>query len=75
MFWIFIFFLFLVFIYFFKNKIRIKFKTFFKKGFRVVRGNFGVYCYCGKQGKGKTYSCVEFLLENSDFPIYANLKE
>ena len=65
---------FIIIIYVIKNKIKIKFKTFFKKGFKVVRGQFGVYCYCGKQGKGKTYSCVEFLLENSDFPIYANLK-
>ena len=74
MFFIFIILLFCLFIWFFKNKIRIKFKTFFKKGFNVNRGVFGVYCYCGKQGKGKTYSCVEFLLENCNLPIYANLK-
>ena len=42
-------------IYCYQNKIRIKFKTFFKKGFRPNRGKFGVYCYCGKQGQGKTY--------------------
>lgn len=74
MFWFFILFIFIIIIYCFKNKIHIKFKTFLKKGFRVDRGKFGVYCYCGKQGKGKTYSCVEFLLENTDFPIYANIK-
>lgn len=48
----------------FKNKIRIKWRTFKGKGFRPVRGNFGLYVYCGKQGKGKTYSYVEYLLDN-----------
>ena len=55
-------------------KLKIKFKTFFKKGFKPTRGLYGVYCYCGKQGKGKTYSVVEFLKENSDHKIYANMK-
>ena len=36
------------------NKIRIKFKTFFKKGFKVKKGIYGIYCYCGFQGNGKT---------------------
>lgn len=53
---------------------RIKIKTFFKKGFSARRGRFGVYCYCGKQGSGKTYSAVEFLMNNKDMPIYANVK-
>lgn len=53
---------------------KIKFKTFFKKGFAPKRGKFGVYCYCGKQGSGKTYSLVEFLSNNKDMPIYANIK-
>lgn len=51
----------------------IKWKTFFRKGFAPKRGKFGVYCYCGKQGSGKTYSVVDFLRENSDFDIYANI--
>ena len=58
----------------FTNKIKIKFKTFFRKGFKPNRGIFGVYCYCGKQGQGKTYSVVEFLHNNHDLPIYCNLK-
>lgn len=57
----------------FKNKIRIKFKTFLKRGFAPKRGKFGVYCYCGKQGQGKTYSVVEYLLKNKDKKIYTNL--
>ena len=52
---------------------KIKFKTFFKKGFAPKRGKFGVYCYCGKQGSGKTYSAVEFILNNKDLPIYSNV--
>lgn len=48
------------------NKVRIKFRTFLKPGFRPARGIFGVYCYTGKQGKGKTYSIVEYLLDNKD---------
>lgn len=56
------------------NKIKIKWKTFFKKGFAPKRGKFGVYCYCGKQGQGKTYSAVEYLLQNKDKRIYSNVK-
>lgn len=52
---------------------KIKWKTFFRKGFAPKRGKFGVYCYCGKQGKGKTYSVVEFLLNNKELPIYSNV--
>ena len=55
------------------RKTKIKWKTFFKKGFAPKRGKFGVYCYCGKQGSGKTYSVVEFLNQNKDLPIYANI--
>lgn len=53
---------------------KIKFKTFLKKGFAPKRGRFGVYCYCGKQGSGKTYSVVEFLkLQSKNMKIYANI--
>lgn len=55
------------------NKIKIKWPTFLKKGFVPNRGKFGVYCYCGKQGQGKTYSVVEFLLQNKDKKIYSNI--
>lgn len=57
----------------YNNKIKIKFNTFLKKGFKANRGKFGVYCYCGKQGQGKTYSAVEFLLQNKDKRIYSNV--
>lgn len=54
--------------------IKIKFKTFFKKGFKVDKKPYGVYCFCGKQGKGKTYSVVEFLEDHKDMKIFANIK-
>lgn len=61
--------------YCWSNKIRIKWKTFLKKGFKPVRGNFGIYCYCGKQGKGKTYSLVEYLLDNKEKNlVFCNIK-
>lgn len=62
----------LVFIIKFRHT-KIKWKTFLKKGFAPKRGKFGVYCYCGKQGSGKTYSVVEFLQQNKHLPIYANI--
>lgn len=61
-------------LYKFKNHLKIKWRTFVRKGFKPNRGIFGVYCYCGKQGQGKTYSVVEFLHNNKDMPIYSNLK-
>lgn len=74
--WLYLILIFIVIIliaYKFKNKIKIKWKTFIKRGFKPNRGIFGVYCYCGKQGQGKTYSVVEFLHNNKDLPIYCNL--
>lgn len=68
-----IFLIFLLIIFKFKYNIIIKYKTFFKKGFVPERGKFGVYCYCGKQGSGKTYSVIEFLKNHTDMPIYANI--
>ena len=53
--------------------LEIKWKTFLKKGFLVDGGPWGVYCYTGKQGRGKTYSVVEFLNEHKDYKIYSNV--
>lgn len=58
---------------FHNKKLKIKWKTFLKRGFAPKRGKFGVYCYCGKQGQGKTYSAVEYLLQNKDKRIYSNV--
>ena len=61
--------------YLIKNKIKIDVGSFFKKGFRIKGGRFGVYCYCGKQGSSKTLNVIRFLEENSrnNEKIYANL--
>ena len=59
--------------YIIKNHIKVKFKTFLRRGFTKTNNAYGVYCYCGKQGKGKTYSVVEFLEENKDKEIYCNI--
>lgn len=56
-----------------KNKVSIDFPSFFKKGFKARRGKYGVYCFCGKQGSGKTFSTVNFLLRNKDKKIYSNI--
>lgn len=57
-------------------KVKIKFKSFLKRGFLPVRGDFGVYCYCGKQGTGKTYSVVEYLLDNKDhIEVFCNIAD
>ena len=60
----------------FVKKVRIKFRTFTEKGFRPIRGNFGLYVYNGKQGTGKTYSVVEYLLDNkNNITVFNNIAE
>lgn len=56
-----------------KNKIKVKWKTFFQKGFKKESNIWGVYCYCGKQGSSKTGNVITYLYENRDKVIYANL--
>lgn len=65
-------------VYLFKNKIHINFKSFFKKGFKLIKDKFGCYCWCGKQGDGKTYSVVSFIIElcnkNKNFKVITNVE-
>lgn len=71
---IFLFFYFIFFIY--SNKIHIDWKTFFRRGFQKIDNDFGLFCYCGKQGKGKTYSAIKFLIERkleNDYLILTNV--
>lgn len=44
-------------------KLSIDFKSLYRKGFKKIDNAFGVWCFCGKQGRGKTYSCVHDLIE------------
>lgn len=66
--------LFCLFCYMFRNKVKIKWHTFKEKGFSPTIGKYGIYCYCAKQGGGKTLSCIGYLYDNRDKVIYANLK-
>ena len=61
-----------------KSKIKIDFPSFVKKSMPLDRGKFGVYCFTGKQGTGKTYAVVKFLKRNKlhrwkDYKIYSNV--
>lgn len=62
--------------YIISNKIHINFDTFFKKGFKKYDNTFGLYCYVGKQGKGKTYSAIKFLMKykKNGYRIITNVK-
>lgn len=50
--------------YLITNKIHVDWQSLFKQGFAKNDNIFGLYCYTGKQGTGKTYSCVNFLIKN-----------
>lgn len=67
-------FIMIVIYYCFKNKIKIKFKTFLKRGFKVKKGVYGIYCYVGFQGNGKTYSCIEYVIDNyNNIQLFSNV--
>lgn len=74
-----LFFIFIVFIIFYiiQNKVIIKWKTLNKKSFKSNSGKFGIYCVCGKQGSGKTLTCLGYLVDNinnANLPMYCNMK-
>lgn len=55
-------------------RVKVKWKTFLKIGFLPRRGPFGLYCYCGSQGNGKTYSLIEYLEDNkAHIKVYSNV--
>lgn len=64
-------------LYAYKNHLHIDFISFFRKGFKKISNKFGVFCYTGKQGTGKTYSAVDFCIKRkleSDYRIITNVK-
>lgn len=55
--------------------LRIDVKSFFRKGFKARRGPYGVYAYCGEQGKGKTTSITKWVLDNNDkIYVFSNIE-
>lgn len=66
-------------LFYLKNvmKLSIDTKTFFRKGFRKIDNAFGLFCYTGKQGHGKTYSAVKFCIDrklDTNCVIITNVK-
>jgi len=56
------------------NKIYIDYVSFFKPSIPLDTGEFGVYCFTGKQGSGKTYSLVKFVKKHAKGKeIYSNI--
>lgn len=57
------------------SKIHVDIPSFFKKSLPLDRGLFGVYCFTGKQGSGKTYSLVKYLKKHvkETTKVYSNV--
>lgn len=75
--WILLIFLIIFIYYIVSNHIHIDWRSLFKKGFAKNDNYFGLYCYTGKQGTGKTYSSVNFLIKNklqNNYIIITNVK-
>lgn len=69
--------IFVVFLQINNLKLNIDYKSFRKKGFKKLDNKFGIICYTGKQGKGKTYSAVKFCLDEvnrNNYTIITNVK-
>lgn len=62
-------------VYMYVNKIHVDYASFAKKTLYLERGKFGVYCYTGKQGSGKTYGLVRYILKHKtdSTEIYSNI--
>ena len=59
-----------------RNKIVLRIDTLFRKGFTKQADKYGIYCFCGKQGDGKTYSIcdvIEELLKNG-YKVISNVE-
>jgi hypothetical protein len=56
------------------NKIYIDWRSIISKTIPLDTGVFGVYCFTGKQGTGKTYSLTKFIKKHHNSEkIYSNL--
>lgn len=60
--------------YVIKNKIHIDFKSFLMPTLPLDTGIFGVYCFTGHQGSGKTYALNKYIRKHSkNKAIYSNI--
>lgn len=62
---------------FFEQKIYVDIKSFLCRGFKKYDNAFGLFAYTGKQGKGKTYSAINFAIDQKlkyDYKILTNIK-
>lgn len=58
----------------FVGKILVDIPSFFRKTLPLDTGKFGVYCFTGKQGTGKTYSLTKYVIKNQNGrKLYSNL--
>lgn len=56
------------------NKISIDWQSILRKTLPLDMGVFGVYCFDGKQGSGKTYSLVKYIKKHAgNKKIYSNI--
>jgi hypothetical protein len=57
-----------------KNKIHIDIPSFIRKTLALDTGKFGVYCFTGHQGSGKTYALNKFIRKHAKGKkIYSNI--
>lgn len=61
--------------YLIKNKIVFRFDTLFRKGFKRSSDKYGIFCFCGKQGDGKSYSIVDMIssVRGKDMKVITNV--
>jgi hypothetical protein len=60
--------------YMVKNKIHIDLVSFLHKTLALLKGKFGVYCFTGHQGSGKTYALNKYIRKHAKGKlIYSNI--
>lgn len=57
-----------------QSKIKIDAQSFIMPTIPLHRGLFGVYCFTGHQGSGKTYSLNKFIRRQKGVKIYSNME-
>ena len=55
-------------------KIKVDFKSFFKKGTKPIKDDFAIRLICGYQGSGKTWYSIYLMEKNKGAKIYTNIR-